>query len=522
MKNVFFVFCILLSLESMAVEIDSLVKFNDLSFNKDLDRNSFLTKLSGRSDEIINLFLTSYKEDSTVSYSEVVGKINDCVRELQEEIKDKSEQKKVKIIYDFVHKRFFKVYNLKNSFSEIFSKGEYNCVSASAMYAFVFERLNISYQLKETPNHIFLIAYPESHKIVLETTAPENGYYRFPKDFAQNFVQSLIRAKRISKQEMDTTTMESLFNKYYFSSEDISIVQLAALQYDNFGLFNIDEKKYEVASVLLRKAYYLYPSDRIKYNLYCSLLLNTGNNNYSKMSQVKDLELLCRYFNSKDEGLSSEILHQEFQRLAQSQLINNSDYTIFDSSFYIISGSIADSGLKNEITFEYHYELARLGFLNYKDSLYEVKHLTGAYNINSNNANLRTLILGYFGRVVEEQSNNPLFIIHFMNSYSKIFPFLDDNQNYNTIKANCLLEQSYRNFSLNDLSKGETFIASFEKLMLEKKEISINSSFVEKAYMTAAGVYFKKNNYTKSKQYVKSGLVYAPESFQLKRMLSQY
>ncbi len=117
----------------------------------------------------------------------------------KQDIDTKSEVKKVKYVYDYVHKQFLKVYKLQNSFADIFSKGEYNCVSASALYAIIFTKLDIPFNIIEAPHHVYLVAYPQTFKILIETTSPEKGYYQFNDNFINQYVKILYNSKLISK-----------------------------------------------------------------------------------------------------------------------------------------------------------------------------------------------------------------------------------------------------------------------------------------------------------------------------------
>jgi hypothetical protein len=499
---------------------DSLVKFNELAFKSEAEKNA-INKYSDKPADLVDIFLTPYKKEGEVNSSAAQEKINNCAAGLREETEGKSDSKKIKIIYEQVHKIFFKVYKLDNSFADIFSRGEYNCVSASALYGIIFSKLGIPFQVKETPHHVYLIAYPDAGKILIETTSPEKGYYQFNDEMIQEYIKHLYKSKLISKEEMDTSSSKDIFNKYFFSSEDVSLTQLTGIQYFNFGVYNLDDKKYEAAVDELKKAYYLYPCERNKYTLKMALLIHVSKSDYNSMEMVSDLVTLCRYNNMDDDDVSDEVIKNEFLRIMQSQLVNNSEYANFDSSFVLISEALTDTAVKKEIDFTYHFELGRLGFLNLKDSSYEMKHLEAAYAINRNNANLQTIILGYFARLVEK-FNEVSAVMGILENFSRKFPFLDNNEHFNTVKANCYLELSYRNYSLNNFSKGDNYIKEFENLYEQQNELTANDAFIEKAYMTAAGAYYKKGNYTKSKQFVKTGLNYVPHSFGLSQMLRQY
>lgn len=521
-KHLLLIISVLICLKIAASPPDSLIRIGDLSFKSEIEKLAF-TKFSLAKDSAdpINLLLTPYDKENALSTVIIHQRVNDCLTYLQKEVNNKPEVKKVKFIYDYVHKTFFKVYKLKNSFSDIFEKGEYNCVSATALYAIIFSKLEIPYQIKELPEHVYLIAYPYSTKILIETTTPEKGYYRVNDDFQKKFVKHLFDSKTISKQEYDTSEINVLFNKYYFSSENISLIQLIGLQYSNYGLYDFEDKNYEIAISELKKANFLYPSERNKYTLKLFLSFQVANNSYNDQKQIDNLAILCRYNNLKDSEISNENIKGEFSRIIQTQLIDNSDFQKFEKSHSIISGALTDSSLINDIDFSYHMELARLGYVNSKDSEFETNHLQAAFRINPHNANLQAIILGYFERMVQKNSEVKS-ILSLTDEYSAKFDFLNNNNEFNGIKANCFLELSYQNFSLNDISKGEKILKDFEKFCTLKKEVKPNSAFVERAYSVAASAYYKKGNYSKSKQFLKTGLLYAPDSFGLKQRLNQF
>lgn len=183
--------------------------------------------------------------------------------------------------------------------------------------------------------------------------------------------------------------------------------------------------------------------------------------------------------------------------------------------------ALEDTVLRNNISFDYNYELARTGLLSSKDSSYELSHFSAAYRANRNNINLQNMILSYL-MIVTERSNNVSEILSMLRSFGRKYDFLQDNNQFNTVKANCLLEMSYRSYVVNDVLAGDVFIKEFEGLNSLQNELSFSDNFIERAYMTGAGIYYKKGNYAQSKQLVKTGLQYAPNSFNLKQMLRQF
>ena len=501
---------------------DSLIRYNDLVFKNELEKTSFSNyTIEKDSVDCIDLLLTSYNIDNIQLSTLAHQRINDCVMDLRKNIVNKSEVKKIKFIYDYVHKNFLKVYKLKNSFSEIFENGSYNCVSASALYAIVFSKLGIKYQINETPQHIYLVANSHSEKVIIETTNPEKGYYQFNNAFIEKYLKNLIDSKLITREEYDNTKAQDLFNKYYFSSTTISLLELAGLQYTNYCIYETEDKDYEHCFDNAKKAYYLYPCERTKFILKSTLLYLLGANNYSDKKQSDQLAMLCRFNNLKVNDISNEVIYNEFLRIIQTQLINNSDFEKIKYSHDVIYASIADSALKNSIDFEYHFELGRLSIVNSLTTVDELTHLKSAYDINPKNANLQALILVYVGRVIDN-SNNIMTKKKLFNDYSNQFTFLIDNKEYLNSWANCYLELSFESCQVNNQKLAESQIRDFESLCALHTSIQANEYFVEKAYASIAGVYYKKGNFASAKEYIKTGLKYAPDNFGLKQRLRQF
>lgn len=515
------IFLLVLANLAFAGGNDSLVKFNELSFHSDFERELFKSYISKKSQtDIIDLFLHTFEKKNSINSTAIHAKINDCVAVLLKETKGLSETKKVKEIYKFIHKRFLSVYKLRNSFADIFDKGEYNCVSASALYAIVFKMMDIPFQIIEAPQHVYLVAYPNSHKIMIETTLPTNGYFTFSDVYIEKFIKYMYENKIISKEEYDFHSANELFNKYYFMNKGMSLLELAGIQYSNFTAYHIDDENYAEAQKEIKKAYFLIPSERNKYLLQNITIHLVRNKKYKTSEDVNDLCILCRYNNVSKNDISDENIKYEFGRITEEQFITNSNTFEFENSFKLLQNCITDSILKNEIAFYYHYELSRMGIQKLKDKQYLFEHFKKAYNIKPKHNDIQSIIRSYFFILVDK-NGEPNYVAKIIQEFIENFNFLNTDPAFNSIRANCLLEMCYQHFTYKDYIKGETFRLDFEKLADSDKEIIPSERFVEKAYSTVASYYFKKGNKLKTKEVLKKGLQYSPDNFGLKIRLNQ-
>lgn len=505
---------------SSGAQNDSLVRLSDLNYKNDLEKESFSKNNLSNMDVIIDLLMTPYLDKTSFDTRKAKEQINSYANKLKDEISSKTNVKKVKHVYDNVHKQFLKVYKLQTSFQDIFTTGEYNCVSASALYAIFFQKLDIPYSVIEKPNHVYLLAYPQSEKIVIETTSPENGYYQFNTGFINQYVKFLYTSKLISKEEYESNSANSLFDKYYFSSGNLTLRDILGMQYNNYAVYCMEDKKYTETIEEIKKAYIVSDNQRHRYFLKYALIHQIQNNKYEKKDLVNDLAMLFRFNSSEETELSNENLKNEFLRLTESQLIENSNFSFYEQSYQIISKEIKDPELKKEISFIYHYELGRLGYLNDKPLEYELEHLKLAYEAKPKNANLQSIILSYLERQIK-QNDNTKPVLEMMDNFSDMFDFLKDNNAFNSVKANCLLELAYEHFTLNELTKGDNCLKEYETLMETKPNVKAGDNFIERAYSTPALLYYKKGNAAKAKYYLKQGLKYSPDNFGLNMRLKQ-
>lgn len=159
--------------------LNSIYTCGQNDFSKNLE-----TKIVNDSVQV-DFFKALFSIDSLISNVEIEKNRNKVQKTIkfsrQKEKKEKHERKRIKRIYNTIHNTFLEKYNIEAHFSDIFINGNYNCVSATALYSYVFESLEIPYKIKETPTHVYLVVYPKSYKIYIETTVPGEYAYLMPK-----------------------------------------------------------------------------------------------------------------------------------------------------------------------------------------------------------------------------------------------------------------------------------------------------------------------------------------------------
>ncbi|MDX1629344.1 MAG: hypothetical protein R3345_11630, partial [Fulvivirga sp.] len=80
-------------------------------------------------------------------------------------------------IFYRLHRKVLKNYERHASLNRTFQEGAYDCLTGTALYAIIFNRLDIPFQIIETNYHIYLkIDLDTNRTILIESTDPINGF----------------------------------------------------------------------------------------------------------------------------------------------------------------------------------------------------------------------------------------------------------------------------------------------------------------------------------------------------------
>jgi hypothetical protein len=456
----------------------------------------------------------------TPALSEMQANIH--AKELQNFIEDlrpkiektRKPEKKIKKIHKEVHKTFLKKYVLQNHFSDIFTKGEYNCVSATALYALVLEQLHIPFTLKETPTHVFLVSYPQAERIALESTDPQIGYMVFNDKFKSEYISQLRKMKLISEQEFQTKNLNTLFEEMYFENQDISFQELIALQYYNDGLYRIEKEEFKMSLLQFEKAYHLYPSSRIAYLIYSTTILGIDK---MPLSDSLYIDYLARLANIGGVDNLKEITKGEFARFTQDQLTNKSQLAYYDRMYKKLLSQVQDSLLAKDLSHIYYYEKSRV-FYNKGEFSPALQHIEQAYRLfpqDTDNMALLTSCLGQKLNTIQLLDEKAFFLENFLATYPSLRA---NNMVYSQLLQFYLL-QFGQAYELSDAGKGKEFKKRFEEAYEQNKASGegylLDSNLIGRAYSIAAVYYFRKGQTAYSHQLLNKGLSYAPDNLEL-------
>lgn len=422
----------------------------------------------------------------------------------------KKNDKKIKYIYQQVHNQFLTEYRAENRFHEIIHNGYYNCVTATALYALVFEKLAIPYSIQEKPTHVYLIAYPGRENILVESTSPASGFLSFDPAFKSNYVKVLKEQKIIGPAEATSQNTDELFNKYYFSDEDITLEQLLGIHYANDALFKQDRNDWVGAHEQIKKSYWFYPSPRSEF-LLTRFAVQRLAEEKKPLSRATLIGQLARF---EKAGISADMIKGEFSNLTLDVLLKNNEKDVYEKCYAEVIRQIDVPELKKEIAYIYFYENGRV--YHNQGNHVRAKHFFGqALAQQPNNADLGGIFVNSLVQSFRNERNNRA-VIDSLDRYQAKHPALRENSNFNSFLAFTCIRASGDAFHSGDAATGEKYQKRFEELHAADPSLNVVQQAVGYGYSEACVYYFKRGQKTKAKLALDKGLQFAPDDFQLK------
>lgn len=424
-------------------------------------------------------------------------------------------KKQIKEIYNQVHERFLKKYEEGASFKDIFQNGSFNCASASALYAVFLDYFKIDYQIKEKPDHVFIIADPSGTSFMIETTLPSRGVFQFDEKFKKAYVDYLHNNKLISETEFNSKSTDLLFQEHFESAKTINLKQLAGIQYFNQGVFFYNAKDYEKAANNLEKANIIYPSSTIQFlysNALSSLIVEqTGKKKYNGLTLAKYLNLN----HTNHETL--QMTKDHFTSISNEMVINRPDITGYSRFYNDFISNTSDSIDTNDFSQTYHEIMAYHYYLK-KNFQKVLHHATGAYKINPENIRTQQFVLE---ALVKYLHNDEADDVNFdtINNYITTFPFLLQHELFQQVVAYGLTE-NIQDKIVNPVSQEfRECMKAMNNYCLKLKTNSESDFIIEAIYSEAASGLVRSYNYDGAEELLRNGLQIIPGSERLSNQL---
>jgi len=505
--------------------ISLLILYTTISFGQ--------VQLAYNSDHEQKVFenIKNLKENSSLDYLLAAGsiyfdkssdsiqiKLADFYAEISKyKLQKKSEKKRMQLLFGLVQKKFLKKYAAIASFEEIFTNGQYNCVSGSGLYALIFDHYQIPYQIKELPTHVYLVAYPQSHKIIVESTDADSKGHYFPSSHVmEKFVGIMTAYEVFSKKYVEKVGYKQAFKSFIYDTQNIGIARLSSFQYYNLALLAWGQLRLKDAWQYIEKANMLNPD--IKY-LQLKLVLSNLLFTYAKKDDPDYANYLISYANLPNlTDLHHDLITLTFHELCEDLLIKSSQLTLAEKIFSQLNGKINDDKLYSELGLYYYSSIA----IHYRG---KGKYLEGlemaikGYELNTEHTEVQQLVIDFMLRIGYNSIGTNKGI-EILDKYSNAYPFIAKHPEVTALYAANYSRFGFLAFNNDDELKGLEYMALLEDI-LNRKEIDllVNDIPMGMIYAEAGAHYYRNRQYIKAKEIMEKGLTYYPSHSEIKARL---
>ena len=511
-KITLFLILSFLTLKTNSQMIDSLGYVSN--FEKDVFQKNDSLKINASYFELLFAIDSSYNLEKSKA---IKGKVDNFIKSLDLKKVDRlSKRKKIKYVFNKVHKSFLNKYQDVINFSKIFEDGTYNCVTASAIYSYVFDNLKIPYQIKETPTHIFLVAYPNDSNIYIETTIPGNkGFYSPSDKDIEKAVSELIKGKLITKIYVEQVGYKKAYMDFFYDKEYLKPIELVGVQYYNEGVTHFQNEKYEKAYYSFKKAEKFYNTKKVKYlKISCLSLLLTKSN----FNQIKDIKNITTLINSLK--YQKDYLKKDLGYYISNIIIANENNEKFLISAADEFKNVQNQEVKNILTNDLFKYIAKRRFRLDKNLENILEYALKVYEYKKDDEDIQNLIsnaiLKYYFYITPNKNS-----VQRIEEYSIEYPFLKKSRFYKKYMIRVYSYMTNQYYYKKEPEVGALYFDRLKSLIKESKSnIELDQELIGNAYWAIGAYYYGKSKLKKAKEILEEGIKISPEHHKLNKILS--
>lgn len=248
-------FLTLLSLFFAIATFAQVIIPENTQINSDLEK---ITLRQVRAGEHIDPFMlqlsVNYVQEQATD--EMISGYRELVTYLGEKrAKGMSDADFLRFLYYRVHKKMLRNYTTYTSFSGLMQSGNYDCLSATILYALLLDEFGFSFRIVDTDYHIYLLTETDDQLVMMESTDPINGFVIDEVVIAERMNEINSRNEMLAEQYLTFQESERQFSDFR---------KLAALQYFNAAVDEYNNARLISAVDQLEKARFYDDASRFE------------------------------------------------------------------------------------------------------------------------------------------------------------------------------------------------------------------------------------------------------------------
>lgn len=204
----------------------------------------------------IGFYISEYNKIDGAGPYIGVSSMERLVKKLERKKNELNDAAFLRFLFTKTHKQFLRHFNEFASFSETMTRGKFNCLTGTALYAMLLDHFDIEYKIIETNYHIFLVATTQHGKVLFEATDPHG--------FVDDDAVIEKRIEGYKKNRMAEIATDKKFYRYNFDLfNEVRLDEMAGLLFYNQSVKAYNSQNLASSIRLLGNAQELYTSARI-------------------------------------------------------------------------------------------------------------------------------------------------------------------------------------------------------------------------------------------------------------------
>jgi tetratricopeptide (TPR) repeat protein len=448
-----------------------------------------------------------YEAVPGISAGKFKKELNFFIHEL-EVFNSQSPAKRVKKIFTLTKKKYLQNYYLYAFFPELNTENHFNCVTGTALFAIIFDQLSIPYSIVEVPQHVYLVAYPDSYKIGIESTSEKNGVYVWTEHTKLEAVSYLMNIGKVTDQEVKLKGIDAIITEYFYTNEELDFDGIVGLHLINRSLYLSDRKKNKEALGCLKRAHQFYKGptlDLIEGSVLAELISTTELDNIDMIDYLTRYYSICSAKSEKQRSLNN------FEFIVNEALITRRDLVFVDSSEALVKINLDENSQK---LFQASIEKVRAIWHHNRGKDDEsFACAEKSYALNPLDKSVEDLLATCLINSFTESDLMDEEIGEYVLKYVAKYPFLHESPRFINfeIALYAMLAGDY--FLDNEPEEGKLYLSKMEAL-LDNPEIDLDDvgEFIGEAYGQYSTYLFRQGSYADALKWIDVALEYEPGS----------
>ena len=244
------------------------------------------------------------------------------------------------------------------------------------------------------------------------------------------------------------------------------------------GVNDLENEKYPDAYKHFEKAFFLYPSNKIKY--FVTITLANVLVSDSQEDNENAYLYYLRFAEVGKQDVAKKMLQEYIESATQKLLFKSPKPEKYYALYKTISSAITDSSLLSRVQYSHYYNTAHYYSIKNKfDS--SLLYLDSVYAINKEDLLVQELITGTLQEIARDLANNDKALLDSLEMFFRRYPFIDRNSKFGEMYAYFLSKTASEYLTKNKKKEADAYLTSIQEIVLKQPALSKKSE----SYFTA-------------------------------------